>query len=436
MAGRALEGEIADVQARNRQVPVASAAASRRRSLLGAASVLAVGLAGWSGAAHADGLATLDSYIKHSKSGQATFTQTVTNVNKKGTARQSSGTFSFKRPGQFRFDYTKPFKQTIVADGKTLWMYDAGLNQVTQRSQAQVLDATPAALVASATSLKSLQTHYKLENATGPGWPGVGARHAQGPGRPDQERDDRFPGQGPAFAGDPGQLRPAFRYPVPELWQQAASNVSFNFKPPAGADVLKRSARHDPAPSWPRTTGNMRHDDACDGLRSRTPQPWLPAGARAWAVLSLVPAMPMADLFPQDPIPPLAEAPAAENAGRGDRPAAFAGRRQAAAAGVPVGQAALDDLWGPPGVGKTTLARLTATAFDCAFIALSAVFSGVKDIRAAMEQAEQNLAQGRHTILFVDEIHRFNKSQQDALLPYAESGLVTFIGATTENPSV
>jgi len=91
--------------------------------------------------------------------------------------------------------------------------------------------------------------------------------------------------------------------------------------------------------------------------------------------------------------------------------------------------------WGPPGVGKTTLARLTATAFDCAFIALSAVFSGVKDIRAAMEQAQQNQALGRHTILFVDEIHRFNKSQQDALLPYAESGLVTFIGATTENPS-
>ncbi len=91
--------------------------------------------------------------------------------------------------------------------------------------------------------------------------------------------------------------------------------------------------------------------------------------------------------------------------------------------------------WGPPGVGKTTLARLTATAFDCAFIALSAVFSGVKDIRAAMAQAEQNQARGQPTILFVDEIHRFNKSQQDALLPFVESGLVTFIGATTENPS-
>ncbi len=92
-------------------------------------------------------------------------------------------------------------------------------------------------------------------------------------------------------------------------------------------------------------------------------------------------------------------------------------------------------LWGPPGVGKTTLARLTAHNFDCAFIALSAVFSGVKDIRAAMERAQENLDQGKKTILFVDEIHRFNKSQQDALLPYAESGLITLIGATTENPS-
>ncbi len=143
----------------------------------------------------------------------------------------------------------------------------------------------------------------------------------------------------------------------------------------------------------------------------------------------------MDDLFKTEPAPPLAEAL---------RPATIAdviGQSHLLGEGKPLqlvfksGKPHSMILWGPPGVGKTTLARLTANAFGCEFIALSAVLSGVKDIRASIEQAEHHLASGKHTILFIDEIHRFNKSQQDALLPFVESGLVTLIGATTENPS-
>src|SRR6476646_4041283 len=148
----------------------------------------------------------------------------------------------------------------------------------------------------------------------------------------------------------------------------------------------------------------------------------------------------MADLFSADanpgPLTPLAERL---------RPKTLAdviGQRHLLAPGKPLAVAFASGkphsmlLWGPPGVGKTTLARLMASAFNAEFIALSAVLSGVKDIRDAVARAEATLAQsGRHTILFVDEVHRFNKAQQDAFLPYVEQGLVTFIGATTENPS-
>lgn len=144
----------------------------------------------------------------------------------------------------------------------------------------------------------------------------------------------------------------------------------------------------------------------------------------------------MSSLFDSTPPPPLAEAL---------RPKTIEeviGQTHLLASGKPLNLAFASGkphsmiLWGPPGVGKTTLARLSAKAFDREFIAISAVLAGVKEIREAIEQAQQNMAQyGKQTILFVDEIHRFNKSQQDALLPHVESGLFTFIGATTENPS-
>ncbi len=92
-------------------------------------------------------------------------------------------------------------------------------------------------------------------------------------------------------------------------------------------------------------------------------------------------------------------------------------------------------LWGPPGVGKTSLAKLIAAVCDAHFISISAVLAGVKEIRAAIDEAKEQAQRGRQTILFIDEVHRFNKSQQDAFLPFVEDGTVIFIGATTENPS-
>jgi putative ATPase len=143
------------------------------------------------------------------------------------------------------------------------------------------------------------------------------------------------------------------------------------------------------------------------------------------------------DLFGKaEPIAPLAEALRPKTIDE------VVGQRQLLGPGKPLrlafesGKPHSMILWGPPGTGKTTIARLMAQAFDAEFIAISAVFSGVKDIREALQAAENELARsGRHTILFVDEVHRFNKAQQDAFLPYVERGLITFVGATTENPS-
>lgn len=141
------------------------------------------------------------------------------------------------------------------------------------------------------------------------------------------------------------------------------------------------------------------------------------------------------DLFSQEPTAPLPERLRPQTLSE------IIGQQHLVGLGKPLQRAISNQkphsmlLWGPPGVGKTTLARILAQSFNAQFIPLSAVFSGIKDIRSAVEQAQLALHQGKSTILFVDEVHRFNKSQQDAFLPYVENGLLTFIGATTENPS-
>jgi len=145
----------------------------------------------------------------------------------------------------------------------------------------------------------------------------------------------------------------------------------------------------------------------------------------------------MTDLFTTQPKPPLAELL---------RPKSLddvAGQRHLLGPGKPLrlafeaGKLHSFILWGPPGVGKTTLGRLAASAANSKFIAISAVLAGVKDIRQAIDDAQAALDRnGKSTVLFVDEIHRFNKAQQDALLPHVESGLLTLIGGTTEHPGM
>ncbi|MBP6344616.1 MAG: replication-associated recombination protein A [Neisseriaceae bacterium] len=143
----------------------------------------------------------------------------------------------------------------------------------------------------------------------------------------------------------------------------------------------------------------------------------------------------MNDLFTREPTAPLAEQLRPKTLAEVSGQRHLVGPNKPLSLAVQSGKPHSMLFWGPPGVGKTTLARILANSFDAQFLPISAVFSGVKDIREALEKAQHALQRGQHTILFVDEVHRFNKAQQDAFLPYVENGLITFIGATTENPS-
>ena len=195
-------------------------------------------------AAHAGGLEALEQFVKSAKSGRAEFTQVVTAPARAGeTARSktSSGTFEFARPNRFRFEYRKPFQQTIVADGQTVWLHDVDLNQVTARKQALVLGSTPAALVAAAPDLATLRRDFQLESAPDSGglqWVQATPRQREGQVhqvrigfRGDQlavlEILDGF-GQKSVMTFDKLQLNP-------ELPASA-----FQFRPPAGADVVRQ----------------------------------------------------------------------------------------------------------------------------------------------------------------------------------------------------
>ena len=194
--------------------------------------------------ANSDGLGALSAFLKNAQSGRAEFTQVVTSPaqeGRKAKSKTSTGVFEFQRPAHFRFDYKKPFEQTLVADGQTLWLYDPDLNQVTSRSQAQTLNNTPVALVASAADLKALQADFVLSNA------------------PDHDdlvwvsavpkaRDGTLKAVNIGFRGDQLVLldvqdnlgqRSVLRFGAFQL-NPNFGPAEFQFKPPPGADLLKQ----------------------------------------------------------------------------------------------------------------------------------------------------------------------------------------------------
>jgi outer membrane lipoprotein carrier protein len=205
--------------------------------------ILVALLAAGAASAFASGLDSLDAFVKSTKSGRASFTQVVTSPAREGQApktRTSTGTFEFARPSHFRFDYKKPFQQLIVADGKTLWIYDADLNQATARNQDAVLGSTPAALIASANNLGVLQRDFNFEGA--PDKDGLQWAVATPKNRDGQLNNMRIGFRG----GELAQLEivDGFGQRSVITFDKMEANVPipadrFQFKPPQGATVTK-----------------------------------------------------------------------------------------------------------------------------------------------------------------------------------------------------
>ena len=209
-----------------------------------ASVLIAVG----AGSVFADGLESLETFVKTVKSGRAEFTQVVTSPPKEGQAarvKTSTGSFEFQRPSKFKFLYKKPFEQSIVADGQTLWLYDVDLNQVTARKQSQVLGSTPAALIAAAPNLRALQADFTLQAAPdkdGLQW--VSATPKAKDGQLQAVRVGfKIDGKATELAAleifDSFGQRSVMTFAKVEVNPALAAD-SFQFKPPAGVDVVKQ----------------------------------------------------------------------------------------------------------------------------------------------------------------------------------------------------
>nr|WP_315234319.1 outer membrane lipoprotein chaperone LolA [uncultured Albidiferax sp.] len=205
-------------------------------------------IAASAGTACADGLESLENFVKTVKSGRAEFTQVVTSPPKDGQAarsKTSSGSFEFQRPSKFKFIYKKPFEQSIVADGQTLWLYDVDLNQVTSRKQSSVLGSTPAALIAAAPDLKALQADFTLQAA--PDKDGLQWVTATPKAKDGQLQTVKVgfkvEGQATELAAleilDSFGQRSLMSFAKVEV-NPALAAETFQFKPPAGADVVKQ----------------------------------------------------------------------------------------------------------------------------------------------------------------------------------------------------
>lgn len=194
-------------------------------------------------AAQADGLEALENFLRTTRSGRTDFNQVVTAPTREGQAprtKQSAGSFEFQRPNRFRFTYRKPFPQTIVADGQTLWLHDPDLNQVTARRQAQALGSTPAALIATASDLAALRQEFEL--ATAPDRDGLQWVQATPRAREGVLRSVRIGFRGGELAAleilDSLGQQSALRFGRMEI-NPPLPPETFQFKPPSGADVLR-----------------------------------------------------------------------------------------------------------------------------------------------------------------------------------------------------